>query len=200
MKTSQKGFTIPLLLLCIAIVISLGVFVYLQGNLPSVTDEPNKPVACTEEAMQCSDGSYVGRTGPNCEFVCPTTTTTSTSTDTATNTPKIKSISPTSGHVGTVVVIVGNNLNGFEGDMDAMIENSKGETAFLPGLDGVLKDFKKADQKIRIKIESKICKTNNSYSGLPCESYLNITPGVYNIYVSPWGKDSNKLKFTVIAN
>ena len=29
------------------------------------------PVACTMDAMQCPDGSYVGRTGPNCEFVCP---------------------------------------------------------------------------------------------------------------------------------
>ncbi|MEK7608836.1 MAG: hypothetical protein AAB495_04625 [Patescibacteria group bacterium] len=28
--------------------------------------------ACTEEAMECSDGSYVGRTGPKCEFApCP---------------------------------------------------------------------------------------------------------------------------------
>ena len=31
-------------------------------------------VACTQEAMQCPDGSYVGRTGPNCQFVCPTST------------------------------------------------------------------------------------------------------------------------------
>lgn len=29
------------------------------------------PVACTAEAMQCPGGSYVGRTGPNCQFVCP---------------------------------------------------------------------------------------------------------------------------------
>lgn len=29
-------------------------------------------VACTQEAMMCPDGSYVGRTGPNCEFAaCP---------------------------------------------------------------------------------------------------------------------------------
>lgn len=33
-----------------------------------------KPVACTQEAKQCSDGSYVSRTGPNCEFAeCPST-------------------------------------------------------------------------------------------------------------------------------
>ena len=31
-----------------------------------------RPVACTQEAKLCSDGSYVGRTGPNCEFaLCP---------------------------------------------------------------------------------------------------------------------------------
>ena len=30
------------------------------------------PIACTQEAIQCGDGSYVGRTGPNCEFAaCP---------------------------------------------------------------------------------------------------------------------------------
>jgi hypothetical protein len=29
--------------------------------------------ACTQEAKLCPDGSYVGRTGPNCEFApCPT--------------------------------------------------------------------------------------------------------------------------------
>lgn len=32
---------------------------------------PQPPVACTTDAMQCPDGSYVGRTGPKCEFKCP---------------------------------------------------------------------------------------------------------------------------------
>lgn len=32
------------------------------------------PVACTADAKQCPDGSYVGRTGPNCEFQCPNST------------------------------------------------------------------------------------------------------------------------------
>ncbi len=30
-----------------------------------------QPIACTMDAKQCPDGSYVGRTGPNCEFICP---------------------------------------------------------------------------------------------------------------------------------
>ena len=39
---------------------------------------------CTQEAFQCPDGSYVGRTGPNCEFApCPTTPTTGTTGDAA---------------------------------------------------------------------------------------------------------------------
>lgn len=28
-------------------------------------------VMCTQEAMQCPDGSWVGRSGPTCEFKCP---------------------------------------------------------------------------------------------------------------------------------
>jgi len=35
-------------------------------------DTADIPHACTQEAKQCPDGSYVGRTGPNCEFAaCP---------------------------------------------------------------------------------------------------------------------------------
>lgn len=39
----------------------------------------NNPVACTQEAKLCPDGSYVGRSGPNCEFsACPVVTATPT--------------------------------------------------------------------------------------------------------------------------
>lgn len=41
---------------------------------PEVVVEENLPpeeVACTMDAMMCPDGSYVGRTGPDCQFVCP---------------------------------------------------------------------------------------------------------------------------------
>lgn len=39
---------------------------YNDANKPEV-----KEVICTMDAKQCPDGSYVGRSGPNCEFVCP---------------------------------------------------------------------------------------------------------------------------------
>lgn len=34
-------------------------------------DQSSETVMCTMDAKMCSDGSYVGRSGPNCEFVCP---------------------------------------------------------------------------------------------------------------------------------
>lgn len=41
----------------------------------------SKPVACTQEAKICPDGSSVSRTGPNCDFApCPPVTTSSSPT------------------------------------------------------------------------------------------------------------------------
>ena len=46
----------------------------LEASLPS-----SKPIACTQEAKICPDGSSVGRTGPKCEFAaCPAEKTTTT--------------------------------------------------------------------------------------------------------------------------
>lgn len=47
----------------------------LQGcNSANPVTPPNDGggIACTQEAKQCPDGSYVGRSGPRCEFAaCP---------------------------------------------------------------------------------------------------------------------------------
>lgn len=46
---------------------------------PGTSDSGNQTV-CTMDAKMCPDGSYVGRSGPNCEFTaCPTSTTNSSS-------------------------------------------------------------------------------------------------------------------------
>lgn len=37
-------------------------------NVPNTSGEL---IVCTQDAMQCSDGSWVARSGPKCEFVCP---------------------------------------------------------------------------------------------------------------------------------
>lgn len=43
-----------------------------DGWCPTLSPSTLSPRACTEEAKLCPDGSYIGRTGPNCEFApCP---------------------------------------------------------------------------------------------------------------------------------
>lgn len=41
------------------------------SDTPQPAPQPAPKVACTEEAKQCPDGSWVGRSGPHCEFICP---------------------------------------------------------------------------------------------------------------------------------
>jgi PBP1b-binding outer membrane lipoprotein LpoB len=46
-----------------------------QAEEPTEAIPPtDNQVMCTMDAMQCADGSWVGRSGPNCEFVCPAAT------------------------------------------------------------------------------------------------------------------------------
>ena len=56
------------LLLGIVVIILLGI----GSVLYSTVMQMDKPTACTLEARQCPGGSFVGRTGPSCEFAaCP---------------------------------------------------------------------------------------------------------------------------------
>lgn len=51
-----------------------SIFLSKYATAPSVSENiPVSPVAimCTADALQCPDGSFVGRTGPECAFVCP---------------------------------------------------------------------------------------------------------------------------------
>ena len=45
----------------------LGYETYAEGT----ANTSQLQVVCTQEAKMCPDGTYVGRTGPNCEFICP---------------------------------------------------------------------------------------------------------------------------------
>ena len=42
-----------------------------RADLIEVVSISTLPVACTMDAKICPDGSYVGRSGPDCKFVCP---------------------------------------------------------------------------------------------------------------------------------
>lgn len=69
----SRGFAPFYILISLAVLVA-AVSVYYAGTRKNITPPvPVTPKACTEEAKQCSDGSYVGRSGPNCEFSpCPT--------------------------------------------------------------------------------------------------------------------------------
>ena len=49
--------------------IVVAVLAALAGQF--VFNNESELAACTMDAMMCPDGTAVGRTGPNCEFVCP---------------------------------------------------------------------------------------------------------------------------------
>jgi len=73
------------MILLVALVVIVAVAAAIIGYRLSAADDvavespdtvivPGQGTVCTMEAMQCPDGTYVGRTGPNCEFAaCPTT-------------------------------------------------------------------------------------------------------------------------------
>jgi hypothetical protein len=59
------------ILIVIVIIITGGIFWWQKDNISNLFFGES-PKACTQEAKLCPDGSYVGRTGPNCEFApCP---------------------------------------------------------------------------------------------------------------------------------
>ncbi len=172
MKNTKKGFISSLLVIIIAaLVVGGGVYIYKKEKIED-------PIISAVESAQ----NDLPTTTPNPVDETPL--------------PVITSISQSSGPIGTIIELKGQNLAGFEGDLDAIIENSRGETAFLKGIGYVPGDYK----TIRVKIEARICKTNNSYSGLPCKEYLDIVPGTYKIFTSPWGKTSNKVQFIVTSS
>lgn len=52
----------------VAILVSAVVVVAVAAALFTLLPKPQKGSMCTAEVRQCPDGTYVGRSGPNCEF------------------------------------------------------------------------------------------------------------------------------------
>jgi len=52
------------------LIIVLVLSYWLEGKFSKEDMQPEM-VACTMDAMECPDGSFVGRSAPDCEFVCP---------------------------------------------------------------------------------------------------------------------------------
>jgi len=63
MNIIQK-YSVPLAVLATALLIGTAIL-----TTPAAAQE-GEYTMCTMDAMQCPDGTWVGRSGPNCEFVC----------------------------------------------------------------------------------------------------------------------------------
>lgn len=116
--------------------------------------------------------------------------------------PFIESVSPGKARVGDTIDLIGFNFAGFEGDLGAWIEAGNGEKAYMPGestySNGLYKQIVPGKEVIKVKLDAKLCETNESYRGAPCEKFLDIVPGTYKVYTNPWGKISNKVSLEVI--
>lgn len=63
-----------IVIILVILLVIAGLVYYFTGSDNSLPG--GEQIACTMDARVCPDGSYVGRTGPNCEFAaCPTTST-----------------------------------------------------------------------------------------------------------------------------
>lgn len=121
---NQKGFIPIIIFVTIALLLGAGVYFAATQKTSDVTKTNPKDTACTQEAMLCPDGSYVGRTGSNCEFAqCPTINPEPAPTPTPTPTPK-----PSQGNCppGTVQVGQTNSI-----PPSPICEPIKGETIIL---------------------------------------------------------------------
>jgi len=68
---------------------AIGIFISNNTSTDEITND--NLTACTQEARQCPDGSFVGRSGPDCEFAsCPVANEdTSSNTETTNETSNI---------------------------------------------------------------------------------------------------------------
>lgn len=84
---NQQGITKPIGIGIIALIVVLAGGVFGYQYFKDTASTTNDSVACAQDAKLCSDGSYVGRTGPDCEFVaCPDDTNTNSQNNTNTGT------------------------------------------------------------------------------------------------------------------
>lgn len=143
---------------------------------------------------------------PAKESIKPTTEETYSDSDTESyKTPKIISLSRYQGPIGTKIKIHGDNLVDAKGNQNIVIENSKGEKAFMGFGDGeeitdIDGKFIKWDN-LAVTIYERTCKDRVTDAGLPCKSWMNITPGKYKIYIDHKNTEghyeSNKVEFTI---
>ena len=158
------------------------VFIDYEGGAYTISDNGLHP-----------DADVFSEVISSLKFISPTVS--SDTVNDGEGTPVIFSITPKTGPIGTTFVIKGTKLNGFEGGTYLYFVKGNNETgsitatSYLPA----------GATSLEFTLPDKMCTKNMGESGLPCPSYMTITPGVYTLYVRPWTKESNTINFTVTA-
>ena len=67
----MKSKTKTCVIIVAIIIVIAAIFMFVTKNPKNAGQTNSGGGICAMDAMQCPDGSYVGRTGPNCQFVCP---------------------------------------------------------------------------------------------------------------------------------
>lgn len=152
----------------------------------STTTPPNPGgIACTQEAKLCPDGSYVGRTEPNCEFAaCPMKPISGSITPVSAL--SISRLSPASGPIDTQITITG---KGFTPTGNAVTSNNLQLAGNLSSSNGTT---------LRFAFPS----SAGAYcpKGQACPMYfLQLTPGVYPLSVINSNGTSNAITFTATS-
>lgn len=109
-------------------------------------------------------------------------------------TPVITSISTNTWTTWEKIEIRGCNFAWFEWDLNAWIENKEGIKWLIHW------ESWSTSKLINFTLKPEICQIDISYSGLECESWLNLAPWDYKIYVTPWWKQSNKIDFKIVSS
>jgi hypothetical protein len=154
-----------------------------------VVSTSTEPVFCTMDAMQCPDGTWVGRTGPKCEFVCPNN-----------NTQTIQKVSvksfytkPQISNDKEIINLIGNQRNG-----EYVVINITGT---INNFEFFEVEYDMNSQKlIETKIINKISSVTNKYilintvlpEGIPFEkiSWESVSGRKYELILSEGGIDA----------
>jgi hypothetical protein len=73
MKNNNRNILLATVVGIIVVVAAYVSWSMTHSKSPTLTKgDQQGDVVCTMDAKQCPDGIWVGRTGPNCEFVCST--------------------------------------------------------------------------------------------------------------------------------
>ncbi|MDP3996810.1 MAG: hypothetical protein Q8P86_03920 [bacterium] len=65
-----------IIIIVLIVIVVGGILLFNNTDDGSETDVDNEPVACAADVRECSDGSFVSRVAPSCQFAsCPTGST-----------------------------------------------------------------------------------------------------------------------------